>query len=211
MRAKYEAEKKAAFEYVDATTCYACGQPLPAATIEEARRAARESFEKHQREILDKLIADANLEKDTYSKLTKLVSTTEQEIAMLDQRLSQLRAEHHAATLAITTAKDVLAIDLETEEEQAKLSPEYRKLTDELTRAQTALEASATTKITAATLTTRRRDISVQIDMVRQNLATATADLRRRLANKERTAEIQRLIDETKAAEKKIAERIAEL
>lgn len=46
MRAKYEAEKKAAFEYVDATTCYACGQPLPAATIEEARRAARESFEK---------------------------------------------------------------------------------------------------------------------------------------------------------------------
>ena len=135
MRAKYEAEKKAAFEYVDATTCYACGQPLPAATIEEARRAARESFEKHQREILDKLIADANLEKDTYSKLTKLVSTTEQEIAMLDQRLSQLRAEHHAATLAITTAKDVLAIDLETEEEQAKLSPEYRKLTDELTRA----------------------------------------------------------------------------
>lgn len=211
MRAKYEAEKKAAFEYVDATTCYACGQPLPAATIEEARRAARESFEKHQREILDKLIADANLEKDTYSKLTKLVSTTEQEIAMLDQRLSQLRAEHHAATLAITTAKDVLAIDLETEEEQAKLSPEYRKLTDELTRAQTALEASATTKITAATLTTRRRDISAQIDMVRQNLATATADLRRRLANKERTAEIQRLIDETKAAEKKIAERIAEL
>ena len=204
-------EKKAAFEYVDATTCYACGQPLPAATIEEARRAARESFEKHQREILDKLIADANLEKDTYSKLTKLVSTTEQEIAMLDQRLSQLRAEHHAATLAITTAKDVLAIDLETEEEQAKLSPEYRKLTDELTRAQTALEASATTKITAATLTTRRRDISAQIDMVRQNLATATADLRRRLANKERTAEIQRLIDETKAAEKKIAERIAKL
>lgn len=47
MRAKYEAEKKAAFEYVDTTTCYACGQPLPAATIEEARHAARESFEKH--------------------------------------------------------------------------------------------------------------------------------------------------------------------
>ena len=177
MRAKYEAEKKAAFEYVDTTTCYACGQPLPTETIEEARRAARESFEKHQREILDKLIADANLEKDTYSKLTKLVSTTEQEIAMLDQRLSQLRAEHHAATLAITTAKDVPAIDLET----------------------------------AATLTARRRDISAQIDTVRQNLATATADLRRRLANKERTTEIQRLIDETKATEKKIAERIAEL
>ncbi|WP_417174548.1 AAA family ATPase, partial [Alistipes putredinis] len=32
MRAKDEAEKKAAFEYVAATTCYACGQPLPAAT-----------------------------------------------------------------------------------------------------------------------------------------------------------------------------------
>ena len=128
-----------------------------AATIEEARRAARESFEKHQREILDKLIADANLEKDTYSKLTKLVSTTEQEIAMLDQRLSQLRAEHHAVTLAITTAKDVPAIDLETEEEQAKLSSEYRKLSDELTRAQTALEASATTKITAGTAHAPRR------------------------------------------------------
>ena len=210
MRAKYEAEKKAAFEYVDTTTCYACGQPLPTETIEEARRAARESFEKHQREILDKLIADANLEKDTYSKLTKLVSTTEQEIAMLDQRLSQLRAEHHAATLAITTAKDVPAIDLETEEEQAKLSPAYRKLTEELTREQAALETSATTKITAATLTARRR-VSAQIDTVRQNLATATADLRRRLANKERTTEIQRLIDETKATEKKIAERIAEL
>lgn len=130
---------------------------------------------------------------------------------MLDQRLSQLRAEHHAVTLAITTAKDVPAIDLETEEEQAKLSSEYRKLSDELTRAQTALEASATTKITAATLTARRRDISAQIDTVRQNLATATTDLRRRLANKERAAEVQRLIDEAKESEKKIAERIAEL
>ena len=169
------------------------------------------SFEKHQREILDKLIADANLEKDTYNKLTKLVSTTEQEIAMLDQRLSQLRTEHHTATVAITTAKDVPAIDLETEEEQAKLSPAYRKLAEELTRAQTALEASASIKITAATLTTRRRDISEQIDEVRQNLTTATADLRRRLTNKERAAEIQRLIDEAKADEKKIAERVAEL
>ena len=211
MRAKYEAEKKAAFEYVDTTTCYACGQPLPAATIEEARHTARESFEKHQHETLDKLVADANLEKDTYNKLTKLASTTEQEIAMLDQRLSQLRTEHHTATVAITTVKDVPAIDLETEEEQAKLSPAYRKLTEELTRAQTALEASTSTKITAATLTTRRRDISEQIDKVRQNLTTATADLRRRLTNKERAAEIQRLIDEAKADEKKIAERVAEL
>lgn len=46
---------------------------------------------------------------------------------------------------------------------------------------------------------------------MRQNLATATTDLRRRLANKERAAEVQRLIDEAKESEKKIAERIAEL
>ena len=63
--------KKAAFEYVDATTCYACGQPLPAATIEEARRAARESFEKHQREILDKLIADAKSRKGYLQQVNK--------------------------------------------------------------------------------------------------------------------------------------------
>ena len=41
MRAKYEAEKKAAFEYVDATTCYACGQPQP--SKKPAARPARAS------------------------------------------------------------------------------------------------------------------------------------------------------------------------
>lgn len=211
MRERYSDAKTAAFEYDDTTTCYACGQSLPAETIDEARRVARENFEKHQRETLDKLIADANLEKDTYNKLTKLISTTEHEIAMLDQRLSELRSELNDADRIVEETEHTPAIDLETEEEQAKLSPDYRKRSDNLARAQRDLESVTTSQTTAATLTERRRDLSAKIDAARQSLATATADLRRRLANKERTAEIQRLIDEAKADEKKIAERVAEL
>lgn len=211
MRERYSDAKTAAFEYDDTTTCYACGQSLPAETIDEARRVARENFEKHQRETLDKLIADANLEKDTYNKLTKLISTTEHEIAMLDQRLSELRSELNDADRIVEETEHTPAIDLETEEEQAKLSPDYRKRSDNLTRAQRDLESVTTSQTTAATLTEHRRDLSAKIDAARQSLATATADLRRRLANKERTAEIQRLIDEAKADEKKIAERVAEL
>lgn len=211
MRERYSAAKTAAFEYADTTTCYACGQPLPAETIDEARRIARENFEKHQREMLDKLIADANLEKDTYNKLTKLISTTEHEIAMLDQRLSELRSELNAADQAVNEAEHTPAIDLETEEEQAKLSPDYRKRDGDLARAQRDLESATTNQTTATTLTERRRGLSEKIDAARQSLATATADLRRRLANKERAAEVQRLIDEAKESEKKIAERVAEL
>lgn len=211
MRERYSDAKTAAFEYDDTTTCYACGQSLPAETIDEARRVARENFEKHQRETLDKLIADANLEKDTYNKLTKLISTTEHEIAMLDQRLSELRSELNDADRIVEETEHTPAIDLETEEEQAKLSPDYRKRSDNLARAQRDLESVTTSQTTAATLTERRRDLSAKINAARQSLATATADLRRRLANKERTAEIQRLIDGAKADEKKIAERVAEL
>lgn len=211
MRERYSAAKTAAFEYADTTTCYACGQPLPAETIDEARRIARDNFEKHQREMLDKLIADANLEKDTYNKLTKLISTTEHEIAMLDQRLSELRSELNAADQAVNEAEHTPAIDLETEEEQAKLSPDYRKRDGDLARAQRDLESATTNQTTATTLTERRRGLSEKIDAARQSLATATADLRRRLANKERAAEVQRLIDEAKESEKKIAERVAEL
>lgn len=211
MRERYSAAKTAAFEYDDTTTCYACGQPLPAETIDEARRIARENFEKHQRERLDKLIADANLEKDTYNKLTKLISTTEHEIAMIDQRLSELRSELNAADQAVDEAGHTPAIDLETEEEQAKLSPDYRKRNDDLARAQRDLESATTKQTTATTLTECRRGLSEKIDAARQSLATATADLRRRLANKERAAEVQRLIDEAEESEKKIAERVAEL
>lgn len=211
MREKYSTAKTAAFEYDDTTTCYACGQPLPAETIDEARRIARENFEKHQREMLNKLVADANLEKDTYNKLTKLISTTEHEIAMLDQRLSELRSELNAADQAVDEVGHTPAIDLETEEEQAKLSPDYRKRDDDLARAQRDLESATTNQTTSATLTERRRGLSAKIDAARQSLATATADLRRRLANKERAAEVQQLIDEAKESEKKIAERVAEL
>ena len=211
MRDEYAATKKIAFEYVDTTTCYVCGAPLSAETIEEARRAARENFEKHQRETLDKLVADANLEKDTYNKLATLISTTEYEIAMLDQRLSQLRSELNTAEQAVEKAKNTPALDLETEEEQAKLSPDYVKHANELARVQRDLETSATTRTTFDDLAENRRELYKKIDVARQNCATATADLRRRLANKERTAEIQRLIDESKASEKKIAERVAEL
>lgn len=211
MRDEYNATKKVAFEYIDTTTCYVCGAPLSAETIEEARRAARENFEKHQRETLDKLVADANLEKDTYNKLATLISTTEYEIAMLDQRLSQLHSELNTAELAVEKAKSTPALDLETEEEQAKLSPDYVKQANELARVQRDLETSATTRTTFDDLAESRRELYKKIDVARQNCATATADLRRRLANKERTAEIQRLIDESKASEKKIAERVAEL
>lgn len=211
MREEYAAAKAAAFEYADTTTCHACGQPLPAETVDEACRIAREHFEQHQREKLDKLVAAANLEKDTYAKLSKLILATEHDIAMIDQYLSEQRSELDAAERGVTKAKDTPVVDLEIEEEQAKLLPGYATIAYELSRAQHDLEATTSVQTTAATLTERRRAITAQIDTVRQNLAHATADLRRRLANKERAAEIQYLIDEAKAAEEKIAERVAEL
>lgn len=211
MREEYAATKQAAFEYVDATTCYACGQTLPAQTIEEARQAAREKFEKHQRATLDKLLADANLEKDTHAKLKMLISNTEREIALLDQHLYELRSELTAAEQAVESATGVSALDLEAEEEQAKLSPEYKRLDADLRRAQDALKTATTSQTTADDLAAKRRELSKKIEAERQSCTTATSDLRRRLANKERTAEVQRLIDEAKAAEKRVAERVAEL
>lgn len=211
MREKYTATKQAAFEYAETTTCYACGQPLPEATIEQARRTARERFEQHQRATLDKLLADANLEKDTHAKLKMLISNTEREIALLDQHLYELRSELTAAEQAVESATGVSALDLEAEEEQAKLSPEYKRLDADLRRAQDALKTATTSQTTADDLAAKRRELSKKIEAERQSCTTATADLRRRLANKERTAEVQRLIDEAKAAEKRIAERVAEL
>lgn len=211
MREEYAATKQAAFEYVDTTTCYACGQTLPAETIEEARQAARERYEKHQRATLDKLLADANLEKDTHAKLKTLISNTEREIALLDQHISELRSELITAEQSVESRAGVPAMDIEGEEEQAKLSPEYKKLDADLRRAQDALKTATTAQTTADDLAATRRELSKKIEAERQSCATATADLRRRLANKERTAEIQRLIDAAKAAEKRIAERVAEL
>lgn len=211
MRDEYAATKKVAFEYVDSTTCYVCGAPLPTETIDEARRVARENFEKHQRETLDKLRADATLEKDTYTKLTTLISTTEHEIAIFDQRLSELRSELKAAEQLVEEATHTPAIDLEIEEEQAKSAPDYVKRNDELARAQRDLETSTTTQTTITDLSECRRKLYREIDAVRRNSELATADLRHRLANKERAVDIQRLIDEAKVSEKKIAERVAEL
>lgn len=211
MREEYTATKQAAFEYVETTTCHACGQLLPADTVEEARQAARERFEQHQRATLDKLRADAALEKDTHTKIKTLISNTEREIALLDQHLSELRSELTAAEQAIKTAQNVPTMDLDVEEEQAKLSPEYVKRADVLARTKRELEAATIKRTTPSELTERRRALSAMIDTTRDNLASVTADLRRRLANKERTAEVQRLIDEAKAAEKRIAERVAEL
>ncbi|WP_418991882.1 AAA family ATPase [Alistipes sp.] len=211
MREEYTATKQAAFEYVDTTVCHACGQPLPAQTVEEARCTARERFEEHQRATLAKLLADANLEKDTHAKLKTLIAKTEREMAMLDQHLSELGSELTAAQQFVESAAAVPVMDLEAEEEQAKLSPEYRKLDDDLRRAQEALQSAADSKTTADELAAKRRELSEKMEAERQACATATAALRRRLANRERAAEVQRLIDEAKEAEKRIAERVAEL
>ena len=86
LRAEYAKQREAAFSFQPTTRCHACGQELPAGSIEEQVRAARDHYEADKKAEVDRIIGRAN-------RIKERVRDMDQEITKVQERIDGYRAE----------------------------------------------------------------------------------------------------------------------
>jgi len=209
MREAYRQKKAEAFTYAPTTQCHACGQELPADTIAEAERQARDNFDQERRAQLDAMLGKAELLKDTYTKLGTLVSKYDNEIAMADQRLSELGAEKATADKEVEAARAVPVLDLDAVEVAAKAHANYKALETDLASIQQELDLDVSND--NSDLTIQRKALEAKIEAVGKKFEEEAAPFKERLQRKETAEKCKREIELLEAEEKVLAVKIAEL
>src|SRR5690606_6595022 len=123
-------------------TCAACGQPLPAEQVEEARQKAEEDFNRRKAERLEQINQRGKATKAEVSTISAEIEKLEAEVAKLNQKLEQL------AAVKAEEAKKLA--ELQKRLEDATSDPRYAAKQEELQQAKEevlALRSEATTKL----------------------------------------------------------------
>lgn len=130
---EYDEEKVKAFTYEPTRKCHACGQDLPAETIEEAFRAAREAFIEDQKKNLNAIIEKAQKVKDDIAVLDRNIASASDEIEKKQSEMSEAIQRVQDCNMAYDEAGKMEYMDINAEKERAKSEEGYKVLEAEIT------------------------------------------------------------------------------
>lgn len=133
---RYKAEKEKAFSFTAETRCHACGQELPAATVEEARAKAQAAFLADQKDTIDDILSKAKKLKEDIAKIDAAITARSKEVAMADaalkaaqQKLSKLKEDRAAMDNAPLPNLEAIAAEARKDAEYVAKENEERELT----------------------------------------------------------------------------------
>ena len=125
---QYHKEKDRAFEFVPDTKCPYCGQEIPAATVEDAKKQAYAHYMDERKAAMDKIIAEATSLRteikvldDELSSFTELISSKDSELAEATALLDKMSADIHL--LQAKPKEDIYAV-----ERQVRERPDFREM-----------------------------------------------------------------------------------
>lgn len=189
----YRAEKEKAMELNVDTHCPACGQELPAETIEEARRMAREAWIASRKDRLQKIIDDARRLKEQNAAAVALVEQEERQIAEWNERRTAKQQAVESAEVALSGVIATPTVNSSAEEEKCRKSPEFAKLRSaeqEVNAAILEMKANDNGEADNARLLTERRALEKEVRSVIDAGYARMAEIKGRMAME---AEIQRI------------------
>lgn len=209
IRAKIEDVKTRAFAYEGNTVCPACGQPLPAENIEQARKAALDQFTTANLTEIDRLKKSALSLQPRYDTLGADNENLNARVVLIEAELTKTRESLKAAEEELATANAVPVKETAGVESAVKASEEYKALEAEIAALQERTEAPATTDVSG--LLAQRKEHESKIDAVRKEYESAVEPLKARLARREEAARIKAKIDAKNEDKKRFTEHLAEL
>lgn len=215
LREAYTQEREKAMEIGEVDTrCPACGQELPAETIEEARRHARALAIDKKRRDLQTIVDEANaLKRGIEASKTEIDSLK----CIIEQKVSRRAEFEEAVGRAETALSGVLStpmINSSDEELKCRKSPEFAELLrEEQTVNSDLLDAkgAAGDESGNAALLTERRGLENQVRGIIDVGYARIADLKARIAREAEIARIDAAIAKEKEDARAMSDELARL
>lgn len=209
---EYEDEKVRTFTYEATTKCHACGQELPAETIEEAYRNAREAYLKGQKETLNRIITKAQKVKDDIAAVDASIAKVADELEEKKKLLEGATQRAWDSVKAYDEAMKVPAADIEEEKKRARSGEEYRKMEDEIvTLREKALGAGRKDTTDVSAFDVAKRALYRDIDKIEAKYKDMEKELAALEAQHMVRKNMQKLIDDAEKKVKEMADAIARL
>lgn len=216
LRAEYAKQKAAAFEYTPTTVCPSCGQPLPAASVEESIEKARAIWVNNQRAKLASLIEKANGKKAEIAQYEKKITDADNIVSEQTQLVADLTKTRNDKSVALEILKQSPVGDTSATIGDVCESPEYKQILadeqsakDEITRIENEISSIRTADTSEPER--RRADLNNAIADENGKFAESVKPIDARMAAVAERERIQKLIDEETEREQTLADRIAEL
>ncbi|MBR0281272.1 MAG: AAA family ATPase [Oscillibacter sp.] len=201
--------KTRAFEYNGNTVCPACGQPLPADNIEQARAAALEHFTADNQREIDNLKKTALSLQPRYDTLGANIEHDSARADLIRAELIKTRESLSAAEQELDEVKRTPIFNIDGVVDNVKNSPEYKALEEEIAALETEIGNPVTTDVSG--LLARRRELEEKCNVVRRDYTATVDPLKARLARREEAARIKAKIDAEQENKKRYTEHLAEL
>ena len=122
----YKDEKGKAFNYTAETKCHYCGQEIPAATIEEARKKRYEHFLAERKDALDGIITKAEAIKKAVKELDADTASILDRIADNEKKRQEALAGFNKWESEVKRLESEAVIDIDAAERQVRNSDEFR-------------------------------------------------------------------------------------
>lgn len=123
---RYQAEKEKTFSFVPRTTCHACGQELPAASVQEATEKAREAFVSDQKAAIGSILEKAKSIKENITKIDASIAKRTAETSQMEADLKEAEEKFVEMERELAALKATPLPDLDTIAAEARRSAEYK-------------------------------------------------------------------------------------
>lgn len=207
---KYEEEKVKAFTYEATTKCHACGQDLPADTIEEAYRNARQAFLAEQKEAMNKIIDKAQKIKSDIAAVDGQIDADEKKIETKQTMQSDVMASIEEWNKKYMEAQGIPVDDYAAAKEKLMRGEEYASMTEAIEKLrQEALQVGRKDDTDVNSFKVAKDSIYNAIKRIEQEYRDRENELVAKISIKDMRTTTEKLIEDGKVQAKKYLDAIA--
>ena len=214
LRDKYTQEREKAMDINVGTTCPACGQELPAETIEEARRKAYAMAVEKKRSDLQKIVDLANEKKAWIERAKSEVETLKSDIEEKAAGREALRQAVESAEAARIGVSSTPTVNPSSEEEKCRKSPEFAELVRQEHEVNSKLldaRSAVADEALNSRLLTERRSLENRVREIVDAGYARMADLKARIAREAEIKRIDAAIEKERSDARAMADELARL
>lgn len=208
---KYNEAKGRVFDFQPTTRCHACGQELPAETVEQAVEMAKANFIQAQRVDMSLIMEDAQKLKEEICRTDGEIRFREEKVRALEGKLAQTEEAFKAAEKVWSDISSTPEVDMKGAEDEVKKLPAFRAIADEIQHLKVEALDLTGKAVSAADLVISRRAVEAEASVLVAEHNEKVKPFHYQLSLIPERARIEKLVADEEKREKALAEEVARL
>ena len=208
---KYSIERTKTFTYEPTTVCHACGQELPADTVEEQIRFARESFQADQKRNIESIYEKSMKVKKDIEDLDAKLASYETDAMDIAEQMAHVQDRLSEATEELKAAEAVPEMDLAQMTAAIKADEAYQADEKEIAKLNAEIQMMKYADTDTPELKRQKNAAYEDVRSINDIYKGKRMAVAAKLSQQEQREAIKKLIDNGEAMIKTLAAEVARL